>query len=700
MKRTHALHKYRNIGIIAHIDSGKTTVSERILFKTNKIHRIGEVHDGNTTLDHLQQERERGITITSAATTCFWSGSEKQYDNHRINLIDTPGHIDFGIEVQRSLRVLDGAVAVFCAVAGVQPQSETVWRQANQYGVPRIAFVNKMDRTGANFAQVVSQIRERLKTNAVVLTLPIGNEDSFMGVVDVINRQAIVWNPEMTVLPLDEQQSQQVDNLWDSYRELAADTNEVLMEKYLSGKTISDEEVKVALRELTVTSKIVPVLCGTAFKNKGIELLLDKIIDFLPSPLDAKPQQGTSLEGEPVILQARDDAPFVGLVFKIVNDEHGRQISFFRVYQGELENSSEVFVPKTASDERVGRIVEMNAAQQLERQAVFAGDIAAVVGLKNVITGDTIATRKLPVLLESIDIPEPVVFASIESKTNDDLKKISTALNRMILTDPSLQLRVDEQTGQSIIGGRGELHLEVMAERLKTEYDVNIILGRPQVAFREAINPDTLPDGHGQYIEAEGKYIKQTGGKGHHGHVWMRFKPLPAGSGIVFKDEIKGGVIPQQFVPAIEQGVRQAAQKGFLAGYPLVDFEATVFDGSTHRVDSAEMDFRLAGEEAMKVAMQKVKPLLLEPVMNVEINTPEEYFGTILGMVSSLKGTIVATSEKMDGKIIEAQVPLQNLFGFTGTLRSNTQGRAISIMEFSRYEVALTQPQTSAKMKL
>jgi elongation factor G len=700
MKRTHALHKYRNIGIIAHIDSGKTTVSERILFKTNKIHRIGEVHDGNTTLDHLQQERERGITITSAATTCFWSGSGKQYDAHRINLIDTPGHIDFGVEVQRSLRVLDGAVAVFCAVAGVQPQSETVWRQANQYGVPRLAFINKMDRTGANFEQVVEQIKTRLKAKPVVLTLPVGNEDSFIGVIDVLNRQVVIWDAEMSIQPLNAQQSQQVDEMWESYREIAAEANDELMEKYLSGEPIDDVQIKEALRQLTVTSQIVPVLCGTAFKNKGIELLLDKVIDFLPSPLDAKPQVGTTLDGEQVILEARDDAPFAGLVFKIINDEHGRQISFFRVYQGQLENSSEIFVPKTGNDERVGRIVEMNAAQQLERQTVFAGDIAAIVGLKNVITGDTIATRKLPVLLESIDIPEPVVFASIESKTNDDLKKVSTALNRMILTDPSLQLRVDEQTGQSIIGGRGELHLEVMVERMKTEYGVNIVLGRPQVAFREAINAETLPDGNGQYIEAEGKYIKQTGGKGHHGHVWMRFKPLPAGSGIIFKDEIKGGVIPQQFVPAIEQGIRQAAQKGFLAGYPLVDFEATVFDGSTHRVDSAEMDFRLAGEEALKVAMQKVKPLLLEPVMNLEINTPEEYFGTILGMVSSLKGTINATSEKMGDKIIDAQVPLQNLFGFTGTLRSNTQGRAISTMEFARYEVALIQPQALNKMKM
>jgi elongation factor G len=700
MKRTHALHKYRNIGIIAHIDSGKTTVSERILFKTNKIHRIGEVHDGNTTLDHLQQERERGITITSAATTCFWSGSGKQYDAHRINLIDTPGHIDFGVEVQRSLRVLDGAVAVFCAVAGVQPQSETVWRQANQYGVPRLAFINKMDRTGANFEQVVEQIKTRLKAKPVVLTLPVGNEDSFIGVIDVLNRQVVIWDAEMSIQPLNAQQSQQVDEMWESYREIAAEANDELMEKYLSGEPIDDVQIKEALRQLTVTSQIVPVLCGTAFKNKGIELLLDKVIDFLPSPLDAKPQVGTTLDGEQVILEARDDAPFAGLVFKIINDEHGRQISFFRVYQGQLENSSEIFVPKTGNDERVGRIVEMNAAQQLERQTVFAGDIAAIVGLKNVITGDTIATRKLPVLLESIDIPEPVVFASIESKTNDDLKKVSTALNRMILTDPSLQLRVDEQTGQSIIGGRGELHLEVMVERMKTEYGVNIVLGRPQVAFREAINAETLPDGNGQYIEAEGKYIKQTGGKGHHGHVWMRFKPLPAGSGIIFKDEIKGGVIPQQFVPAIEQGIRQAAHKGFLAGYPLVDFEATVFDGSTHRVDSAEMDFRLAGEEALKVAMQKVKPLLLEPVMNLEINTPEEYFGTILGMVSSLKGTINATSEKMGDKIIDAQVPLQNLFGFTGTLRSNTQGRAISTMEFARYEVALIQPQALNKMKM
>ena len=698
MKRTHSIEKHRNIGIIAHIDSGKTTVSERILFYTGETHKIGEVHDGNTTLDYLQQERDRGITITSAATTCFWTGSKKQYESHRINLIDTPGHIDFGIEVQRSLRVLDGAVAVFCAVAGVQPQSETVWRQANQYGVPRIAFINKMDRVGANFDNVVNQIAIKLKAKPVVLTLPLGSEDSFFGVIDVINRKKVLWLPDMIEQELSEAEAVKVNELWESYAEIAADANDTLMNKYLSGVVLTDEEILSGLRELTIHNRIVPVLCGTAFKNKGVEILLDKIIDFLPSPLEAKPQIGHDLKGNEIVLNSSDTDSFVGLVFKIITDPYGRQISFFRVYQGQLENSSEIFVPKTLKNERVGRIVEMHANQQVERDAVFAGDIAAIVGLKNVMTGDTVATRKLPVLLESITVSEPVVFASIESKTDEDLKKISVALNKMTLEDPSLQLKVDEQTGQTIVGGRGELHLEVMVDRLSSEHKVNVVLGKPQVAFKEAINPDTLT--HGEYIEAEGKYIKQTGGKGHHGHVWMRFKPLPLGSGIVFKDEIKGGVIPQQFVPAIEQGIRQAAAKGFLAGYPLVDFEATVFFGSTHRVDSAELDFKLAAEEALKVAMQKAKPLLLEPLMNVEVISPEEYFGTILGMVSSLKGTVVSTDDQLGDKIIRAEMPLQNLFGFTSSLRSNTQGRAVSSMEFARYDVALIQPKAESRLKM
>lgn len=696
MKNKHPINRYRNIGIIAHIDSGKTTVSERILYYTGKNYKLGEVHDGNTTLDYLPQEREKGITITSAATTCFWSGSETQYPEHLINLIDTPGHIDFGVEVQRSLRVLDGAVAVFCAVAGVQPQSETVWRQANQYGVPRIAFVNKMDRVGANFENVVAQIESRLKVKAVILTLPLGNEENFIGVIDVLNRKRIIYNPELTVQELTSDDELQVNALFEHYQEIAADANEVLMEKYLSGVSMSHEEILNALRQLTIENKIVPVICGTAFKNKGVEVLLDKVIDFLPSPLDAKPQVGM-LGDKEVTLSADTNKPFVGLVFKIISDKQGRQISFFRVYQGELESSSAVFVPQTENEERVGRIVEMSANTMTDKDVVCAGDIAAIIGLKGVKTGDTIATRKLPIVLESIQVAEPVVFASLEAKTEEDLKRISVALNKMIVEDPSLTLKVDEQTGQTIVGGRGELHLEVMVDRLRTEHKVNALLGRPQVAFKETLNPATMT--HGEYIEVEGKYIRQSGGKGHHGHVWMRFKPLPGGSGIVFKDEIKGGVIPQQFIPAIKQGVETAAQKGFLLGYPLVDFEATLFFGSTHRVDSAELDFKLAAEDAMMNAMQKSRLLLLEPIMNVEVTTPEEYFGVVLGLLSSLKGMVTSTDDKLGDKIIHAEVPLQNLFGFTSTLRSNTQGRAISSMEFAKYAVALEQPKEEKKLK-
>lgn len=685
MTNKHSINKYRNIGIIAHIDSGKTTVSERILFYTGKSYKIGEVHDGNTTLDYLPQEREKGITITSAATTCFWNGSNKQYDNHLINLIDTPGHIDFGVEVQRSLRVLDGAVAVFCAVAGVQPQSETVWRQANQYGVPRIAFINKMDRVGANFENVISQIKSKLKIIPIVLTLPIGSEANFEGVIDIINRRKVIWNPELTELNLSSEEEKLVNSFWDDYREIIADANDRFMVKYLNNESFTKEEIIEGIKILTIENKVLPITCGSAFKNKGIEILLDKIIDFLPSPLEVKPQTGL-LDNKEHTLTTNESDPFVGLVFKIVSDKQGRQISFFRAYQGMLENSSFIYVPKTEKEERVGRIVEMNANIMTDRKFVYPGDIAAIIGLKGVVTGDTIATKKMPILLESIDVAPPVVFASLITKTDDDLKRVSTALNKMALEDPSLSLKVDEETGQTIVGGRGELHLEIMVDRLFTEHKIEVSLGKPEVAFRETINKSI------DVIEIEGKYIRQSGGKGHHGHVCMRFKPLASGFGIVFKNEIKGGVIPQQFIPAVEKGIKKAAAKGFLMGYPLVDFEATLFFGSTHRVDSAELDFELAAEDAMSKAMIKSKLVLLEPIMSVEVIMPEEYFGTVLGLLSGLGGIIKSTDEKLGDKIIHADVALQNLFGFTNILRSNTQGRAVSSIEFSRYEVALEQP--------
>ncbi len=677
MKRTHAISKYRNIGIIAHIDSGKTTISERILFYTGKNYKIGEVHDGNTTLDYLPQERDRGITITSAATTCFWSGSEKQYAEHRINLIDTPGHIDFGIEVQRSLRVLDGSVSVFCAVAGVQPQSETVWKQANQYNVPRIAFVNKMDRVGANFENVINAIETKLHSRTVKLVLPIGSEDQFVGIIDIIGQVKFVWfNDKMEKQQLNKDELVLVTAEKTKIIETLSDFDDSIMNKYLEGQEISSSELKLAIRKLTISNQIVPIICGSGFKNKGVEFLLDSVVDYLPSPEDVQSQEGEYENGEKVNFLPSDEKPFVGLIFKVVTDKHMGQISFVRVYQGSLKGGSEVYIPAKGKSLHVGRVVEMSANQPIAREKIFAGDIAALIGLDNVITGTTLSEKSFPVILESISVPEPVVFAAIEAENDVEQKKLSVALNKVVLEDPSITLRMDETTGQTIVGGRGELHLEVMVDRLKTEHGISIKLGKPEVAFRETIT---------QSVEIEGKYIKQTGGKGHHGHVWIRFKPLEIGSGIVIKNELKGGVIPVGFVPAIEHGIKSGAEKGVLDGYPLTDFEAVIFDGSTHRVDSSEMDFRLAAEEAIKKLANMAKPVLLEPLMKVDVNCAEEYLGTVIGLISSLKGQITDTEDIRGDKIVKSEVPLQNLFGFTNTLRSQTQGRASSSMEFSRY---------------
>lgn len=677
MKRTHAISKYRNIGIIAHIDSGKTTISERILFYTGKNYKIGEVHDGNTTLDYLPQERDRGITITSAATTCFWSGSEKQYAEHRINLIDTPGHIDFGIEVQRSLRVLDGSVSVFCAVAGVQPQSETVWKQANQYNVPRIAFVNKMDRVGANFENVINAIETKLHSRTVKLVLPIGSEDQFVGIIDIIGKVKFVWiNDKMEKQQLTQDELSLVNAEITKIIETLSDFDDNIMNSYLEGKEISSNELKLSIRKLTISNQIVPIICGSGFKNKGVEFLLDSVVDYLPSPEDVQSQEGEYENGEKVNLLPSDEKPFVGLIFKVVTDKHMGQISFVRVYQGSLKGGSEVYIPAKGKSLHVGRVVEMSANQPIAREKIFAGDIAALIGLDNVITGTTLSEKSFPVILESISVPEPVVFAAIEAENDVEQKKLSVALNKVVLEDPSITLRMDETTGQTIVGGRGELHLEVMVDRLKTEHGISIKLGKPEVAFRETIT---------QSVEVEGRYIKQTGGKGHHGHVWIRFKPLEIGSGIVIKNELKGGVIPAGFIPAIEHGIKSGAEKGVLDGYPLTDFEAVIFDGSTHRVDSAELDFRLAAEEAIKKLGSMAKPVLLEPLMKVDVNCPEEYLGTVIGLISSLKGQITDTEDIRGDKVVKSEVPLQNLFGFTNTLRSQTQGRASSSMEFSRY---------------
>lgn len=677
MKRTHAISKYRNIGIIAHIDSGKTTISERILFYTGKNYKIGEVHNGNTTLDYLPQERDRGITITSAATTCFWSGSEKQFSEHKINLIDTPGHIDFGIEVQRSLRVLDGSVSVFCAVAGVQPQSETVWKQANQYEVPRIAFVNKMDRVGANFEKVIEAIETKLHSRTVKLVLPIGSEDQFVGIIDILGKVKFVWlDDKMNKEQLTQEELSRVNVEYIKIIETLADFDDSIMENYLEGKEITLNVVKTAIRKLTIANQIVPIICGSGFKNKGVEFLLDSVVDYLPSPEDVQSQEGEYENGEKVKLVPVDEKPFVGLVFKVITDKHMGQLSFVRVYQGALKGGSEVFMPSKGKSVHIGRVVEMNADEPIAREKIFTGDIAAIIGLENIITGTTLTDKSFPVTLESISVAEPVVFAAIEPENDTEQKKLSVALNKIVLEDPSITLRMDETTGQTIVGGRGELHLEVMVDMLKTQHGITIKLGKPEVAFREAIT---------QTVEIEGKYIKQSGGKGHHGHVWIRFKPLELGSGIVIKNELKGGVIPAGFIPAIENGIKSGAEKGILDGYPLSDFEATIFDGSTHRVDSAEIDFKLAAEDAIKKLGSVGKPVLLEPLMKVEANCPEEYFGTVIGLISSLKGQITDTEDSRGEKIVKSEVPLQNLFGFTNTLRSNTQGRASSTMEFSRY---------------
>lgn len=634
----------------------------------------------------MPQERDRGITIASAATTCFWTGPDKE--NYRINLIDTPGHIDFGVEVQRSLRVLDGAVTVFCAVAGVQPQSETVWRQANQYNVPRIAFVNKMDRAGANFLKVVEQVQSQLNTIPVVLSLPVGEAESFSGIIDIINKRKMIWtNDIMSVVELNASEALLVDTYYAKCVEIVADASEELTRKFIHGEDFTVQEITHALHQLTAQGRIVPMICGSAFKNKGVEFLFDCIVNFLPSPLEVKPQVGF-VDSVEVEVNAGDEKPFVGLVFKVTNDSHMGQISFFRVYQGALSDKSELFIAERGKSEHVGRIVEMHASEPVPVQTVYSGDIAAFVGLKNVATGTTISAKSLPVILERINIAEPVVFASIEAKDEAQQKKLSVALGKMILEDPSLKLQVNAETAQTIIGGSGELHLEVMCDRLETEHGVSAKLVAPEVAYRETIT---------QSVDIEGKYIKQTGGKGHHGHVHFRFTPLKAGSGIVFKNELKGGVIPTQFVKSIEEGVMAGAQMGVLEGYPLTDFEAVLYDGSTHRVDSADLDFKMAAQLAV-AQLVKARPVLLEPIMKVDIVTPSDYFGTALSLVAQLKGSVAHTSDLHADSIVTAHVPLQYLFGFTSSLRSQTQGRASSSMEFLKYEKALVPTKPKAKM--
>ena len=678
------LQLYRNIGIAAHVDAGKTTTTERVLYYTGMSHKIGEVHDGAATTDWMVQEQERGITITSAAVTCFWSGMDKQFQPHRINIIDTPGHVDFMIEVERSLRVLDGAVVVFDSVSGVEPQSETVWRQANKYGVPRIVFVNKMDRMGANFLRVVDQIRQRLGSNPVVLQLPIGAEEDFKGVIDLIKMKAIEWDDEtkgMTFNYVDIPANMQAQ--CEEYRalidEAAADASEELMEKYLEGAEISETELKEALRHLTVSNKIVPVFCGSAFKNKGVQAVLDGVIEYLPSPVDVPDVQGTDEYGEPTTRATKYDAPFSALAFKIATDPFVGTLTFIRAYSGTLKSGDTLFNSVKEKRERIGRIVQMHANAREEIKEVRAGDIAAAVGLKTVTTGDTLCDPDHIVILERMDFPDPVIAVAVEPRTKADQEKMGVALGKLAQEDPSFRVHTDEESGQTIIEGMGELHLEIIVDRMKREFNVEANVGKPQVAYRETIK---------QAVEQEGKFVRQSGGRGQFGHVWIKIEPQEPGKGYEFINEIVGGVIPKEYIPAVDKGIQEQMQNGVIAGYPVVDVKVTLFDGSFHEVDSSEMAFKIAGSMGFKQGALKAKPVLLEPIMSVEVVTPEDYMGDVMGDLNRRRGLVQGMEDSPAGKIVRAEVPLAEMFGYSTDLRSATQGRATYTMEFSKYAEA------------
>ncbi len=684
MSRKTPIERYRNIGIMAHIDAGKTTTTERILFYTGISHKIGEVHDGAAVMDWMEQEQERGITITSAATTCFWRGMRQQFPEHRINIIDTPGHVDFTIEVERSLRVLDGAMAVFCAVGGVEPQSETVWRQANKYGVPRIAFVNKMDRMGANFLRVVEQIKKRLAANPVPIQLPIGAEEGFKGVVDLITGKAIYWNEANQGTSFEEAEppaEMQADVA--KYRELmieaAAEASEELMEKYLEGNELTVEEIKRGLRQRTLASEITPVLCGSAFKNKGVQAALDGIIEFLPAPIDVPPVQGHVDDSEEAALVERhpsDDEPFSALAFKIASDPFVGNLTYFRVYSGVLNSGDTILNSVKGKRERIGRLLQMHANHRQEIKEVRAGDIAAAVGLKDVTTGDTLSDVSQQVILERMDFPEPVISVAVEPKTKADQEKMGLALQKLAQEDPSFRVRTDEESGQTIISGMGELHLEIIVDRMKREFKVEANVGKPQVAYRETIR---------KYVEQEGKFVRQTGGRGQYGHVWIKLEPLERGQGYEFVNGIVGGVVPREYIPAVDKGIREQIDNGVLAGYPVVDVKVTLFDGSYHEVDSSEMAFKIAGSMAFKEGFNKASPALLEPIMKVEVITPEEYMGDVMGDLNRRRGLVQGMEDGPAGKIVRAEVPLSEMFGYATDLRSQTQGRASYTMEFSKY---------------
>jgi len=682
------IERYRNIGISAHIDAGKTTTTERILFYTGVNHKIGEVHDGAATMDWMEQEQERGITITSAATTAFWKGMAGNYPEHRFNIIDTPGHVDFTIEVERSMRVLDGACMVYCAVGGVQPQSETVWRQANKYGVPRLAFVNKMDRTGANFFKVYEQLKTRLKANPVPVVVPIGAEDGFQGVIDLLEMKAIIWDEasqgvkfEYKDIPAELQAT--ADEWREKMVESAAEASEELMEKYLGGEELTRAEIVKALRDRTIACEIQPMLCGTAFKNKGVQRMLDAVIDFLPSPVDIPPVKGVDESDDEKKLErkADDNEKFSALAFKIMTDPFVGQLIFFRVYSGKINSGDTVYNPVKQKKERLGRILQMHANQREEIKEVLAGDIAAAVGLKDATTGDTLCDPSAPIVLERMVFPEPVISQAVEPKTKADQEKMGIALNRLAAEDPSFRVRTDEESGQTIISGMGELHLEILVDRMKREFGVEANIGAPQVAYRETIRKKAE--------DVEGKFVKQSGGRGQYGHAVITLEPQEPGKGFEFVDAIKGGVIPREYIPAVEKGISDTLQAGVLAGFPVVDVKVTLTFGSYHDVDSNENAFRMAGSMAFKEAMRKASPVLLEPMMAVEVETPEDYTGTVMGDLSSRRGIVQGMDDMVGGgKIIKAEVPLSEMFGYSTALRSATQGRATYTMEFKHYAEA------------
>ncbi len=681
MARKHPLSRYRNIGIAAHVDAGKTTTTERVLFYTGVSHKIGEVHDGAAIMDWMEQEQERGITITSAATTCFWTGMDRQYDEHRINIIDTPGHVDFTIEVERSLRVLDGAVVVLCATSGVQPQTETVWRQANRYEVPRMVFVNKMDRAGADFLRVVEQMKERLGANAVPLQIAIGAEENFSGVVDLVKMKAIVWNTEdqgttfvYEDIPAD------LRGLCDKWREhlleAAADANEEVMEKYLEEGDLDEKELMAAIRHLTINNEIVPVLCGSAFKNKGVQAVLDAVIDYMPAPTEVKAIEGVDDDGTPIECKADDDASFASLAFKIATDPYVGTLTFFRVYSGCLNSGDTVYNPLKRRKERVGRMVQMHSNSREEIKEVRAGDIAAAVGLKDVTTGETLCAPDSIVTLEKMDFPDPVISVAVEPKSKADQEKMSTALGKLAQEDPSFRVASDEESGQTIISGMGELHLDVLVDRMRREFSVEANIGKPQVAYRETIR---------RTVEIEGKHIKQTGGRGQYGHVWLRLEPLDPDADYEFVNEIVGGVVPREYIPAVDKGIQEQMKNGCLAGYPLLAMKVTLYDGSFHDVDSSEMAFKMAGSLALRKGALEADPALLEPMMAVEVVTPEDYMGDVMGDLNRRRGLVQGMDDSPAGKVITAEVPLAEMFGYATDLRSATQGRATFTMEFLKY---------------